>query len=781
MVTPEVSVRVATADGSELTFAPGVELTIGRDSGCAIVVADGRVSRTHATLAWDDNHETWVIRDAGSANGLFVDGVRGNEFRVTERLTVRLGEKVDDPQLVISAVRVPAFAAPVATVPNATSANLTAPNVTAPNPTSPTLAVVPPVVRAQRTVVGKSAEADFIVSDVLVSRRHARVTPTESGLLLEDLGSTNGTYLNGALITAGYVHEGDVITVGNTDLTIRDGAIAFLRQVSEKSGGLYVDNLEYALSSGKKLLNGVNLRSVPGTLTAVIGPSGAGKSTLAKVLAGVNKPSRGTVEFDGFDVHSSFELVRSRIGMVPQDDVLHTTLTVNRALTYAAKLRLRVDEDGHTRAAQVDRVIGQLDLDEHRRKRIDKLSGGQRKRASVALELLTEPALLILDEPTSGLDPALDRQVMQLLRSLATDERAVFVITHSVAYLDMCDDVLVLAPGGMPAYYGPPSGITAFFGTEDWADIFSGLADDPVGSWDNYRASAPPVAPPAERDRPAVRKPRRLSAPWLSQFITLCQRQVNLIFSDRVYLMFLLLLPIIVGLLVIVVPGKNGLGFANNEKPGEPSQLLAMLVIGACFMGASISIRDLIGERPIFLRERAVGLPVSVYLAAKLLVFSVLAIFMAAVLTFVTFLFKPPPVESIFFTSPEVGLFVALAMTTVASMTLGLLLSALVRSNEQVMPLLIVVLMAQLVLNGGLLNLVDTPVIYELSDLILAKWSFAMAASGVNLMGISPALKEDPLWAHTFANWFLAVACIISMMLIFVTITRIRLAGKYDR
>jgi ABC-type multidrug transport system ATPase subunit len=630
-------------------------------------------------------------------------------------------------------------------------------------------------------IIGKGVEANFILSDVLVSRQHARLIRLDQNLILEDLGSTNGTFVNGKLIRTSPVREGDVITIGNSDLTIRDGELDYLRSQEEKTGGLYVNDLEFKIKGGKKLLQGVNLHIAPGTLTAVIGPSGAGKSTLLKAIAGINKPSAGTVKFDGFSVYENYSLLSSRIGMVPQDDVLHTSLKLKTALSYAAKLRLRVDGGAKERNKQVERVIERLELDKNRDTVISKLSGGQRKRASVALELLTEPSLLILDEPTSGLDPAMDRQVMKTLRELAIDDRGVLVVTHSVAQLDLCDDVLVLAPGGMPAYYGPPRGINAFFGSTDWADIFALIKDDPEAAYQRFLARNPkaveqPIALDTTR---GVSK--KVSTPWLSQFVTLCRRQVSLIFADFGYLLFLLVLPVIVGLLVMVVPGSGGLGPASNSTPAEPSQLIAMLVIGSAFMGASISIRDLVGERPIFLRERAVGLPVSAYLSSKLLIFGLLSTFMAATLTYVTLTAKVAPVQSVFFDNPALELFLALFLTALASMVTGLLLSALVKSSEQVMPLFVVFLMAQLVLNGGLLTITSGSLISTLATVVIARWGFAMSASSANLAAISPSLDEDIFWRHDLFTWSTSGAMLIGTAIVIITLTRLRLEGKYDR
>ena len=252
----------------------------------------------------------------------------------------------------------------------------------------------------------------------------------------------------------------------------------------------------WTIEDNKTLLDDISLGAQPGTLTAVIGPSGAGKSTFARLVAGYTHPTRGTVAFEGHNIHAEYASLRSRIGMVPQDDVVHGQLTVQQALMYAAELRLPPDTTKEDREQVVARVLEELEMTKHLHTRVDKLSGGQRKRASVALELLTGPSLLILDEPTSGLDPALDRQVMTMLRQLADAGRVVLVVTHSLTYLDVCDQVLLLAPGGKTAFCGPPSQIGPTMGTTNWADIFSSVADDPDGAKARYlaRSGSTPAA-----------------------------------------------------------------------------------------------------------------------------------------------------------------------------------------------------------------------------------------------------------------------------------------------
>ena len=288
----------------------------------------------------------------------------------------------------------------------------------------------------------------------------------------------------------------------------------------------------------------------------MIGPSGAGKSTLARLIAGYTHPTSGTVTFEGHNIHAEYASLRSRIGMVPQDDVVHGQLTVNQALMYAAELRLPPDTTKEDRQQVVAQVLGELEMTQHADTRVDKLSGGQRKRASVALELLTGPSLLILDEPTSGLDPALDRQVMTMLRQLADAGRVVLVVTHSLTYLDVCDQVLLLAPGGKTAFCGPPSQIGPAMGTTNWADIFCTVAGDPrrqrpLPGADRAAPPPPPVEEPSDLGEPVHTSLHR-------QFSTIARRQVRLIISDRGYFIFLALLPFIMGVLSLSVPGNVG-------------------------------------------------------------------------------------------------------------------------------------------------------------------------------------------------------------------------------
>ncbi|MGF2946673.1 FHA domain-containing protein [Mycobacterium sp. Lab-001] len=633
--------------------------------------------------------------------------------------------------------------------------------------------------------IGRANDNDIVIPEVLASRHHATLVPTDRGTEIHDNRSINGTFVNGARVDSALLHDGDVVTIGNIDLVFAGGALVRNDRTATATptGGLDVRGVTWTIENNKTLLDNISMGAHPGTLTAVIGPSGAGKSTFARLVAGYTHPTTGTVTFEGHNVHAEYASLRSRIGMVPQDDVVHGQLTVHQALMYAAELRLPPDTTTADRAQVVARVLEELEMTQHLQTRVDKLSGGQRKRASVALELLTGPSLLILDEPTSGLDPALDRQVMTMLRQLADAGRVVLVVTHSLTYLDVCDQVLLLAPGGKTAFSGPPTQIGPAMGTTNWADIFSAVSNDPDGARARYlaRTGPPPPPPPAE-------KPAELGDPshtsLVQQFSTIARRQMRLIISDRGYFAFLAVLPFIMGALSMSVPGSVGFGVPNpmGAAPDEPGQILVLLNVGAVFMGTALTIRDLIGERPIFLREQAVGLSTSAYLLAKVCVYTVFAVIQSAIVTVIVLIGKGGPTQgAVALGHPGFELFVDVALTCIASAMLGLALSGVAKSNEQIMPLLVVAVMSQLVFSGGMIPVTDRIGLDQMSWATPARWGFAASASTADLLKLEPGpvTPKDSHWRHSPGAWWSDIAMLLVISMVYLTFVRwkIRLKG----
>jgi ABC-type multidrug transport system ATPase subunit len=540
---------------------------------------------------------------------------------------------------------------------------------------------------------------------------------------------------------------------------------------------LDVHLLGLTLPNGRHLVSDVSFSARPGSLTAIIGPSGAGKSTLAKLVAGALTPTTGEVRFNGHDLHAEYGSLRHRIGLVPQDDVVHHQLTLDSALRYAAELRLP-DATKDQRRQAVCRVLAELELTGHAHTRVDKLSGGQRKRASVALELLTGPSLLILDEPTTGLDPALDRQVMTMLRRLADAGRVVLVVTHCLTYLDVCDQVLFLTPGGKTAYCGPPHDIGAVLGSTDWADLFTQVGADPEAAHRGFltrcRAHRAPPSPPrpVSTARPA---PCRL----VQQISTVARRQVRLIWADRGYLIFLAALPFILGTLALLVPGQTGLGAANPREPNadEAAQIVMLLNISAVFMGSALTIRDLVGERAIFRREQAAGLSATAYLVAKTVVYSATTALQTSVLTAIVVAGKGAPTRgAVVVGNPILELYLTLAATAAVAALTGLAMSAAARSHDQILPMLVISVMLSMVFCGGLIPVTGRPILDELSWAIPARWGFAATASTTDLRAISPLTPQnETLWSHHAGWWLLNMTLLIALGGVLAGCTRWRL------
>ena len=648
-----------------------------------------------------------------------------------------------------------------------------------------------PDVTAGAIKIGRATDNDIVIPDVLASRHHATLVPTPGGTEILDNRSINGTFVNGARVDSAVLHDGDTVTIGNVDLVFRGGTLVRRTETeaATRTGGLEVHGVTWTIEGNKTLLDNISMGARPGTLTAVIGPSGAGKSTLARLVAGYTHPTTGTVSFEGHDIHAEYASLRSRIGMVPQDDVVHGQLTVNQALMYAAELRLPPDTTKEDRRQVVAQVLEELEMTRHADTRVDKLSGGQRKRASVALELLTGPSLLILDEPTSGLDPALDRQVMTMLRQLADAGRVVLVVTHSLTYLDVCDQVLLLAPGGKTAFYGPPSQIGPSMGTTNWADIFSSVAGDPDAANKRFLAQhgPPPPQPPAQQ--PAdLGSPTRTSV--RKQFSTISRRQMRLIVSDRGYFIFLALLPFIMGVLSLSVPGNVGFGvpvpaIQGGEAPNEPGQILVLLNVGAIFMGTALTIRALIGERAIFQREQAVGLSTTAYMFAKVFVFAGFALMQSAIVVAINIWGKkwgPGAVTSgAVIPNRTLELYVDMAACCVAAAMVGLALSALAKSNEQIMPLLVIAIMSQLVFQGGMIPVTGRVGLDQLSWITPARWGFASTASTIDLIRLvpGPLTPQDSHWKHTPGAWWFNMAMLGAICIGYLSLVRwkIRLKG----
>ncbi|MCH1868898.1 FHA domain-containing protein [Nocardioides sp. CFH 31398] len=627
--------------------------------------------------------------------------------------------------------------------------------------------------------IGRSRTSDVFLDDPLVSRQHATLELGAMQPVLRDLGSFNGTHVNGRRIQGPVpLSGGDEVAIGNQTF-VWDG-YQLVSRASRSDLTLGVEGLTQVVKGGKRLLDNVSFQLEPATLTGVVGPSGSGKSTLLGALTGLNPASHGNVVWQGHDLYTHYEQLRFQIGLVPQQDIQHPQLTVRQGLSYAAMLRLPPDTGKEERDERVGQVVGRMQLQRQVDNRIGtQLSGGQKKRVSIATELLTAPPLLFLDEPTSGLDPGLDRDVMLQLRDLSDEGRVVVVVTHSVLALDTCDNVIVLAPGGRLAYFGPPSGVLAHFGCNNYPEVFD-LLDEP----DLWQRIPPPPGVMHTGGMPALANSPVTPPPPQSlsrQLTTLVRRNLALTVSDRLLLAMLVMMPLVLGGLSRLVQGDAGMSLEeNNFGVAEVQQRLTILIVAAALMGVAVTIREQIKERAIFKREYAVGLSPGVYLASKILVLGTACFLQGVLVTFIATVGLPGPDDGGVLGLGRLEITFAIGALAFTMAVAGLAFSALVTSSEQTMPILVGLVMVQLVLSGALFAVDDRPILEQAAWLSPSRWAFSAAASSVDIHGPlerRPGETPDPLYSDTVGQYLgnilmLGVLCAATIVIAFVLTRR---------
>jgi ABC-type multidrug transport system ATPase subunit/pSer/pThr/pTyr-binding forkhead associated (FHA) protein/ABC-type multidrug transport system permease subunit len=781
---------------------------IGRDPASDIAINDPRVSWAHAVLRVEG--AGWVLEDLGSSNGTFLGPDRTRRVEIAGTCEVRLGHRDNgpvvrfQPQLPTAMVAVPR--APGSGTPGGAQAGSSAPAMppgprTMPGTPSAMAAYDPSATRVMPSVVdrptsmtrlgslatttlkiGRSPDNDLVLEDLEVSRRHAELRRRTDGTYeIADVGSNNGTYVNGRRITSRVLTESDIIGIGHSTFRLRGSELS--QFVDQGAVTFTARDLVVTVNGGKKtLMDHLSLSIPEKCLVGVLGPSGAGKSTLLGALTGMRPADTGTVLYDSRDLYANYDELRYRIGLVPQENILHTQLTARRALQYAAELRFSTDTTAQERDARIDEVMAELGLSKHADTRADRLSGGQLKRVNVAQELLTKPSLLFLDEPTSGLDPGLDKSVMKQMRDLAHDGRTIIVVTHSVANISVCDRLLFLVPGGKVGYFGPPDEGLRYFDLSDWADVFLAIEAHPERDWAaEFRASpyyaqyvASDDVPAPETQQASAAAPRRRG--WLGQVTTLTRRFAQVIAADRGFLIMMAVLPVVLGLLIHFVPAAHGLsGFPGTRLTAQ--EVLQLLITSACLAGTAASFREIVKERPIYIRERAAGLSAFGYLLSKLLILGAVSIVQSVVIVLIGLSGRAmPPNGSFLHHLPLVEILIAVGLLAMSSMCLGLMVSALVNTSEKAVPFLVMLVVGQIVLSGGVVPLAGIAGLSQVSWIAPARWGLGAAASTANVNTLTPVTAAaDPLWNHTPSTWLRDIGLTVALAVVFLIITWIQL------
>ncbi len=585
--------------------------------------------------------------------------------------------------------------------------------------------------------IGRSPHCNHAIDSPLVSREHARLICDSSGVVIEDLNSTNGTFINGQrLVGQARLHPGDRVAIATFAFVFTGVALEpedTAGRVRVEVRGLYKAVPNRSAGQPKRLLDQISLVFEPGEFVVIFGTSGSGKSTLLDALNGRRPPTGGQVLYNGTDLYAAFDLFRSAIGYVPQQDIVHRKIRVERALHYTAELRLPPDTTDSEIDAHIRRVLDKVGLSDKAALPIDTpapLSGGQLKRVSLAVELVANPNILFLDEVTSGLDAGTDKRMMRLFADLAADQKTVICVTHTLENIDACHLVVLLHRGKL-VYFGPPPEAPKFFGIARLSDVYELLESEPADYWaDKFLASSYYKTYVSARltdgaaqtqTSGSTEAPAKTHRRWFdgSQTGTLMRRYLDLIVSDRRNLAILLLQAPLIAVMIGLVFSTDGPLPARAAAEG---QISFILVLSAIWFGCLNSARELVKELPIYLRERSVNLGIAPYLTSKVLPLAALCALQCVMLLAIVSALLSLPGS---FLDRVVSLFLA----GMAATAMGLAVSAFVDSNDKAVAMVPILLIPQVVLSNAVVRLGDAGLLIAKGTMI-SFWSLdAMKAT----------------------------------------------------
>lgn len=590
-----------------------------------------------------------------------------------------------------------------------------------------------PLSGKQELSIGRAESCDITLPHVSVSKCHAKIIREKDGWYIVDSGSTNGVIVNNRRVSGKEkLHEKDVIVITNSKLIFTSSMISYCCYKS----GISVDASDIVIRRGKGkksfvTSNHVSLNIKPGELIAIIGGSGAGKSTILNCMCGYLQPTQGEVFINGINLYQNFDSLKKLIGYVPQSDIVYDNLTLHDMLLYTAKLRLPKDTTPAEREAAITRAIDMVELPEKRDSLIKSLSGGQRKRASIAVELLSDPNLLFLDEPASGLDPGTERNLMHSLRKMADGGKTVVLVTHSTLQLKMCDKIVFMGKGGNLCFYGSYDDAQEFFGVSDIVDVYSMIAEQSK-HWSTK----------FEKSRAAQGKVRQSSSVSVkskksrfNQLGVLSARYLKLVANDRQRLALLLIqAPLLAVLISFVADGKQ---FEQYEMT---KSLLFALSCSAFWVGMLNAIQEICKERTIMKREYMTGLSLSAYVFSKIIVLGILCLIQSVMLTGVFSVMVGRPEEGLL-THSFLELLITTFITAVSSTAMGLFVSSLFTNADRAMTVAPILLMPQILFSGLIFKLSGATEI--ISWIAVCRWSMEGYGTTANLNNLPLKLQQE--------------------------------------
>ena len=675
---------------SKFAFVHGspAEVVIGREASAQICLPKTVISKQHAQLIFDANSNLFII-DLGSSNGTFLNDRKLEhgvpyQIRTTDQLRfagqqgIKLVFNPDAYQLDKS---------------QNPSSNSNANNITNTN-------ILEKFKTKNIISIGRSDDNDVVLNHSSISRRHATIEKkSQEEFIILDQNSTNGTYINGKRLNGSQrISKNDIIIIGRFQLSLS----GVLRDLSQEVA-IRAERIIKQFDNGVIGLHECSFEIPSKSLLAVMGPSGCGKSTLLKALNGDAPPSSGNVYISGLELNENYDYLKTQIGYVPQDDIVHRELTVQQSLYYAAKLRLDNTDENFIQQ-KINQVVKDLNIGHIRENLVGKISGGQRKRVSIAVEILTDPLILFLDEPTSPLDPQTIEEFLEILRNLSNKGTTVIMVTHKPEDLNYMDTVIFMAEGGHKVYHGETSNYLSYFSVKDTIKVYAQLALPAAKKWINQHKQAhPPLTSIKSKLR---QQSKSTNASFLKQLYWLTVRYFNIKLNDRINTTILIgQAPIIAGLICLIF---------NKVTPAVPF----LMAVSAVWFGTNNAAREIVGESAIYKRERMFNQGILAYILSKITVLGTFAAIQSLLFSSIIYLrFQQTDLSW----NAPVATFLWMLSVSIAASLMGLLLSAIVTTTEKVMTLVPIALIPQIMLAGAVAK-IDNIAVEILSYFTLSRW-----------------------------------------------------------
>ena len=617
--------------------------------------------------------------------------------------------------------------------------------------------------------IGRDSDSDILINHISVSLKHAIITEKNHHFIIKDNNSTNGILINGELLKGDAIlKERDVILIANAKLIFyKDHLLYQMRDYGVSLDAVDITKTVKVKGRKKDISQHVNLSIKPGQFVAFVGGSGAGKSTFMNCISGVSRPTSGKVYVNGNDLYANYAVLKNIIGYVPQQDIVFTDLTLKDMLKYAADLRMPDDATDSEKKNRIKTVLDIVELTGKEDVMIRNLSGGQRKRASIAVELIADPKLFFLDEPTSGLDPGTERSIMQTLRKMADSGKTIILVTHTTLNLHLCDKIAFFGSEGRLCFSGPPKDALEFFHVTDFVDIYTFLNKDTDTWYQNFNHSSYKDQVTSEETQNVTQAKNKKS--FVRQFSTLSKRYAKTILNNKQQLLLLLLqAPIIAYLLTCVVSDEV---FRSYD---EAKMFLFAMSCASIWLGFLNSIQEICKERVILKKEYMANLKLSAYLGSKMVVQCMLGLLQAILLVVSVSLFLEVPENGIIM-SWKLETILVCFLTIVSASALGLTVSTVSKNASVAMSFAPLLLVPQLLFSGIMFPLEGA--VNKASYVILCRWSVEALGTTNNLNSLTDVIQEiiptyvreeESFYTFTAEHFTIDISIIILMMIVLV-------------